>query len=77
MWQPTGRMGQNLDPNERIEVILKDVGEFFNQLIRGDCTDLEVGFIGLYTAGFLDLATGSTGPRLKKSGVTPLTSRGS
>lgn len=39
------------DENEFIEVVLKTVPEFIEQLVGGGCTDAEVGWMALYRAG--------------------------
>ncbi|TWW08527.1 hypothetical protein E3A20_23430 [Planctomyces bekefii] len=44
-----------LDPNEFIEPVLKTIPEFVRQLALGDCTDPEVGWMGLYRLGKVKL----------------------
>lgn len=46
---------QELDANEYIDVILKPIPEFLQQLVQGACTDPEIGWIGLYHLGLLTL----------------------
>lgn len=43
----------NLDETEYIEVVLKSVDDFFEQLKQGQCTDPEVGWMGLFEFGYL------------------------
>lgn len=43
----------DLDETEYIEVVKKPLIEFLDQLIAGDCTDPEVGWMGLYKLGFI------------------------
>ncbi len=44
---------QELDANEYIDVVLKPIPEFIQQLMQGDCTDPEIGWMGLYHLGLL------------------------
>jgi ADP-ribose pyrophosphatase len=44
---------QELDQNEYIEVVLKPLPEFMEQLMQGACTDPEVAWMGLYHLGLL------------------------
>jgi ADP-ribose pyrophosphatase len=44
---------QELDANEYIDVVLKPIPEFIQQLMQGACTDPEIGWMGLYHLGFL------------------------
>lgn len=44
---------QDLDPNEDIDVVLKSVPEFFEQLVSGLSSDLEVGWAALVKLGYL------------------------
>lgn len=43
----------HLDPHEWIDTVLKPVPEFFEQLKRGQATDLEIGWAGLEALGYL------------------------
>ena len=45
-----------LDETEYIEVVLKSLEEFLLQLKKGQCTDPEVGWMGLMELGLLKLA---------------------
>ena len=44
---------QNLDDGEFIEVVKKSIPEFIQQLMSGDCTDPEVGWMALYDLGII------------------------
>jgi len=44
---------QKLDHGEDIEVVLKPVIEFIQQLVAGQCTDCEVAWMGLYRANLI------------------------
>ncbi len=44
---------QELDANEYIDVVLKPIPEFIQQLMQGGCTDPEIGWMGLYHLGLL------------------------
>lgn len=44
---------QKLDPLEYVEVVLKDIPTFIAQLVRGDCTDAEIGWMGLFQLGII------------------------
>ena len=46
---------QKLDPNEFIQVILKPVPEFIDQIRKGLCTDAEIAWSGLAEGGLLNL----------------------
>lgn len=46
---------QKLDQNEDIEVIVKPITEFVKQIMAGQCTDLEVAWMGLYQAGIIGI----------------------
>ena len=41
----------NPDENEFIEVVTKSIDAFIKQLIAGECTDLAIGWMGLYRLG--------------------------
>ncbi len=43
----------SLDETEFVEVVIKPVHEFIGQLMRGECTDPEVGWMGLFHLGVL------------------------
>jgi ADP-ribose pyrophosphatase len=45
----------SLDATEFAEPVLKSVSEFVEQLMRGECTDPEVGWMGLFHLGILKL----------------------
>lgn len=44
---------QDLDDGEFIDVIKKPVSEFIQQLMKGACTDPEVGWMALYHLGLI------------------------
>jgi len=44
---------QNLDECEFIEVVLKNVPDFIAQLVKGECTDPEVGWMALFKIGYI------------------------
>lgn len=50
---------QILDQNEFIEVVKKPILEFIEQVIKGDCTDPEIGWAGLYKAGYIAINVSS------------------
>lgn len=43
----------DLDETEYVEVVKKSIPSFLEQLKKGDCTDPEVGWMGLFEYGFL------------------------
>lgn len=47
------KMQQLLDHNEFIEVVLKPIPEFLEQLVKGACTSPEVGWMALYHLGII------------------------
>lgn len=47
----------NPDETEFIEVVKKSIPQFLDQLQQGQCTDLEVGWMGLYHLGFIHADT--------------------
>jgi ADP-ribose pyrophosphatase len=44
---------QQLDMNEYIEVVLKQIPEFITQLVQGACTDPEAAWMSLYHLGII------------------------
>lgn len=44
---------QRLDQNEFIQVVTKSYAEFMEQIVSGQCTDLEIAWMGLFRAGIV------------------------